>query len=297
MIRKKLWRVGIVMAIALCATIVSPLGNWGPYNKANAAENGTVSPYVVGGSDATTPWTVSLQTVTPNGNQHECGGVLIKSQWVLTAAHCTPYVSTSSVARIGSLNRNSGGESIAVAKVIPYPTFPKADGTFGDDIALVKLLKPARNAAPFTIAPTGAIGSTGIAAGWGLTCDKDLTDPTCGNSVPEHLRQVELRRVDDTQCSLYDPQLGQDINDPSTMDCFVSARGLEEGICFGDSGSPLLQQKNGSWSVVGIINADMDSTVLHERICSTAPNGGTNHQATTDVWPFKSWIDQTILFN
>ncbi|NWZ73388.1 HABP2 protein, partial [Acrocephalus arundinaceus] len=46
---------------------------------------------IYGGSKATPgkhPWMASLQRQTPDGNQHFCGGVLIKSCWVLTAAHC-----------------------------------------------------------------------------------------------------------------------------------------------------------------------------------------------------------------
>lgn len=44
---------------------------------------------IVGGIETTIekhPWQVSLQLK----NEHLCGGAIISSQWVLTAAHCTP---------------------------------------------------------------------------------------------------------------------------------------------------------------------------------------------------------------
>ena len=44
---------------------------------------------IIGGRDALPmewPWMVSMQI--RNTSSHECGGTLINSQWILTAAHC-----------------------------------------------------------------------------------------------------------------------------------------------------------------------------------------------------------------
>ncbi|XP_035223887.1 suppressor of tumorigenicity 14 protein homolog isoform X2 [Stegodyphus dumicola] len=46
---------------------------------------------IVGGEEAiphSWPWQVSLQEVIVDPSAHFCGGTLINSQWVLTAAHC-----------------------------------------------------------------------------------------------------------------------------------------------------------------------------------------------------------------
>lgn len=46
---------------------------------------------IVGGEEAiphSWPWQVSLQMVYIEPCSHSCGGTLINSQWILTAAHC-----------------------------------------------------------------------------------------------------------------------------------------------------------------------------------------------------------------
>ena len=48
-------------------------------------------PHIIGGEEAAVgawPWMASLQFSKDGVFQPECGGALIHSEWVLTAAHC-----------------------------------------------------------------------------------------------------------------------------------------------------------------------------------------------------------------
>lgn len=250
----------------------------------------TVAPQVVGGTDATTPWSVSLQSVNADGEgYHECGGVLIAPEWVLSASHCAPYI--TGLARVGSLTWDKGGELVPVAEVISHPGDNPEN--FRDDIALVRLEHPV-TATPLALGAAGATGSRSLVAGWGTTCDLDINDPECREMTPDHLQQLALSQVDGQECALTDPDTGENLFWDPGMICLVAASGLPSGWCFGDSGSPILERRLGTWTIVGIAIADMDSTTAHPNLCSTGPGGTVNHGAATKVGPYISWIRQTM---
>ena len=264
---------------------------------------------VVGGQDATTPWTVSLQSVRPDGTgRHECGGALIAPRWVITAKHCEPYI--HGFARVGSLQWASGGDLVPVASVIVYPV-AGPHMSFGNDMALVKLSRPVKPQYWRYILPLGVQGGVGTVstmAGWGLTCDTDLNDPACASSFPANLQQLSLQLVPSNDCApgvctpphggctLISPDTGMDLNDPATMNCYTPVK-AGTGPCFDDSGSPFLRWVGSQPFVVGLDNAEMSTTVLVPHVCSVAPGGGPYHEADTIVAKFVTWIVHTILVN
>lgn len=260
-----------------------------------------VHPNIVGGEPATESWTVSLQSIHPNGPLHECGGTLIAPQWVMTAAHCAPYI-IGQQARIGSLNWKEGGEVISIANVFVKPDHDSSKN-FGNDIALVQLVKPSHYT-PVPIATYGAPGSTGIAQGWGITCDTDVTAPGCGDQVPDWLQQLAMKRApgstpeqSDHFCDLVN-SAGVQLNDPNTMMCLVNVTSpTTAGTCFGDSGSPFLQTFNGVKAVTGIMIAIMNNTVPTPHVCSQTPTGDQNRDAATKVTSQWSWIIDTLNAN
>ena len=74
---------------------------------------------IVGGEAAPSmiPWQVALMS----GSFQFCGGTILDSCTILTAAHCTP--STSHKIRAGSINKQT------VVQVIPYPDRSQFDLT------------------------------------------------------------------------------------------------------------------------------------------------------------------------
>ncbi|XP_075927865.1 trypsin-like [Petromyzon marinus] len=140
--------------------------------------------HIVGGYECAAhsqPWQVSI-----NIGYHFCGGSLISSEWVVSAAHCyktssslqsytssTPSPSLISV-RIGEHNifESEGTEQrIRASKGIRHPQFNSS--TFDNDIMLIKLSSPAtlNQYAQAIPLPSSCIG-TGVMctiSGWGQT--------------------------------------------------------------------------------------------------------------------------------
>lgn len=280
-------RRGARRSVAVLAVMIAAAGGSAT---ALAAPTGDIGAQIVGGRDAAFPWAVSFQTITPDGtSQHRCGGTLVTPRWVISAAHCAPVLNVQ--ARVGSLNWKTGGELVPVARVITHPGF-QPTGDFGHDIALVELARDV-HAPVFGLAHLGPVGSLGLGAGWGMTCDVDITDPACRASLPDNLQELDLRLADEQEC-LLTREDGLQLYDPETMACIVPADGGLSGHCFGDSGGPFLRHDDGEWRLAGILVADMGSTVPHEHLCSTDPGGRLNHGAITDIGPFIPWINRTI---
>lgn len=74
-------------------------------------------------------------------NNHLCGGSIISSQWILSAAHCwIDAISTNYLVRTGSPRKSRSGELHEVEQLIRHPRYD--ENTLDSDFMLIKLKKP-----------------------------------------------------------------------------------------------------------------------------------------------------------
>ncbi|KAL7835128.1 hypothetical protein SRHO_G00293750 [Serrasalmus rhombeus] len=99
---------------------------------------------VVGGEVAKPnfwPWQASLQALEGSRYRHICGGVLIKKQWVLTAAHCFDNDNVSLVV-LGDhdLTKIEGREQLhKVKRTYIHPAWDKNQGSVVEDSSLPRV--------------------------------------------------------------------------------------------------------------------------------------------------------------
>ncbi|KAM5248701.1 chymotrypsin-like elastase family member 2A [Ctenodactylus gundi] len=206
---------------------------------------------VVGGQTAkpnSWPWQASLQYSSGGRWYHTCGGSLVATNWVLTAAHCISNSRTYRVVlgRHSLSTQESGSVTVGVTKTVVNQKWNNQLAQ-GNDIALVKLAEHVSLSSKIQLAclpPAGTILPNNYSCyvtGWGRL-------QTNGAS-PDVLQQGLLLVVDYATCS-----------SPSWWGSSVKTNMICAGgdgvtsSCNGDSGGPLNCKVNGQWQVHGIVS-------------------------------------------
>ncbi|KPI92987.1 Serine protease easter [Papilio xuthus] len=236
------------------------------------------------------PWTILLRASFDFGvnvTNFDCGGSIISSRYILTAAHCvvTDGATLTNVdiymaeydkrtfpmdCRLSANGQKSCITNVVVKaeKVIPHSGFNSK--TLQNDIALIRL----RESAPYTefirpiCLPPININSQAFfdlplpVAGWGRNGQfaSDVKQSTILNLVPRN------------NCLVYYPYL------QASHMCAMGKTG--EDTCKGDSGGPLMMLYGGKYYVVGVVSGKR----------SDVPCGTAVPSLYTNVFVYSEWI-------
>ncbi|XP_056390130.1 serine protease 33-like [Hyla sarda] len=276
---------------------------------ATACGRPTFSQRVVGGKNSVSgkwPWQISIIYE----RSHLCGGSLISTSWVVTAAHCMSSERRrrrrgSSVdhrrsthrrhrrltngelyVMLGVLNltgTSTSGVIVPVKTVIIHPIY-NGDGTSGD-LALLELESPVtfnNYIWPICLPSPNQVFPDGMMCwltGWG-----DIAEGV-KLSAPYILQEVDLPLINSSACD----QMFRDIYNIDSSIVIVQedmiCAGYCEGkkdACQGDSGGPLACQIGSSWFLAGIVSWGDG--------CARPGEPGVY----TKVSSFSAWIQENI---
>nr|XP_021408295.1 acrosin [Lonchura striata domestica] len=210
---------------------------------------------IVGGTGALPgawPWIVSIQHPWIPGLKHLCGGSLISTQWVLTAAHCFDEVTDISrlyvVIGATQLTQPGPGAQVrSVKQVLMHQYYNPVDMSY--DIALMELDHPVQCSPYIQLAcvPDITLKVSELqncwVAGWGATAAR-------GRKTSDHLQEAKVQLIDVQLCNSSRWYSGK-------IHTHNLCAGYPQGLidtCQGDSGGPLMcQEKNSDyWWVIGI---------------------------------------------
>jgi len=223
------------------------------------------------------PWLVALARRT--GDWAGCGGSLIASQWVLTAAHClVGVVATDLAVLIGEHDLTDSSRIIVnVAEIFNNPSYN--ENTYQDDIALLKL-ETEVDLATYTpvCIPEYNVNYEGKSAfvyGWGTTTSGGSTSVT-------QVLEAEVSVVQKTTC---ETNYG---GSSVILDGMLCAAADGKDACQGDSGGPL------SYAQTDASNRHVQIGVVSWGFgCADPAHPGVY----ADVSYYRMWIECTLQDN
>ena len=219
------------------------------------------------------PWQAGL--VNRGGNRPWCGGAVINSLYVLTAAHCTFEESSSSLQvllREHRINQADGEIRFNVAQIEIHPGYNNSWSDVSYDFSLLKLATQITFPADNTLAPVclpyagnDFVGSFAVVSGFGRTW-------AGAEQAVNALREVTVSVISNAACqSAY-----SDYSITASMVCAGLVGTGGKDACQGDSGGPLVSLESGRYSLIGVVSwgigcAEADYPGVYARVTEVLP--------------------------
>jgi secreted trypsin-like serine protease len=215
------------------------------YNSARPNASRAAYGYAGSGLDSEVPSMVKLRIVYEYPDRIEvdhCGGTVVDSQWIVTAAHCVAADSSWDRVEViaGDINLDSGGVVRRVSRNAVCHSGFEFDG-LKDDVALIRLDQPLPSHIPPAqidqqSATSARRGSSALVAGW----------PVTGGRAGD-------RRLNKTQVQMTDVEVPGYVT-------VVAQSGGAEGVCRGESGGPLMTYGTYGLQLAGVLSGIQPGT-------------------------------------
>ncbi|XP_065123026.1 transmembrane protease serine 4b [Paramisgurnus dabryanus] len=198
---------------------------------------------IVGGVNAEIeqwPWQVSLQW----NYQHMCGGALLSTLWIISAAHCfTGRTRERQWSVVMGQTELGNAKGVAVDTIVVHKDYSRLSNDF--DVAMVKLTWPVKlkeSILPVCLPPYQlSVKDMLVVTGWGLLKEN--------GQMPSVLQKASVPLIDKSECSK------PSVYGPVITPRMLCAGFLEGNIdaCQGDSGGPLVYLSS-RWQLMGIVS-------------------------------------------
>jgi len=208
---------------------------------------------IVGGIQAAPnefPWQVGLKSSRRQGTRPFCGGVLLDSRTVLTAAHClTGRGSLYVVLGDYDVNRRDSGEVSYLVRSSNFRLHPSYNSRSQDyDFAIIRLSSSVtftNSVKPVCMPNPQSNYDNRVArvTGWG-------TLSSGSSSQPSILREVDVNTMTNAACVW--PNTIYSSSDVTRRMICASAPGKD--ACQGDSGGPLIARDGNSFKLIGVVS-------------------------------------------